>query len=1083
MSENFKFSEHQRINQYLRIRTMKAKSKIVTRNSNELSNFPIGLIIITNDGLQFDYKLEFINVYACRLFKVKENIDISVLKQKFSEYIKLKNNYATKSCQSLNDIIFNTTSYNLEMDNFIPFENSHSKTSILYIKINDFNNDKYIVIDKYDRYIDEKRYIEFNLIKTINYQYLHTLYHELNNPLNALLALSGETNKLDQTEINGSKIYDKLSILQKNSLKKRRKKNRKAETYLSLNNTKNKMGFKDLADDYKSRRRSIDDLNFGLNNKIPLLVNIIKVFIKNFILYLKIRADSLLQLKNEFDLQNEVSDLMNAVEVSEYEKELTKNKCVKINLEYVLELYLQKYQCLFQYKEIEYDTFFEKLSDMYVVTDEFNFSYYIRQIYTYLYYVVPKKEGFYFEYSEEDNNLTMMIKKKSGDNLSKTTENYKTTKEEGNIFKMEQAIQTKEMTKEVLYAMSKKLKFEIEIFDCEDLEQNNYLYITIPIEKNERSEFEDFKDEEINEMIDKDAIILEEKLRRQLPNNNISNDSFLDKKVSNISSQFMDILSKSGEELRWSNDSFSSINKIHMQNNNLKNVCVNLPNNSENNIIFIESQNKISSIKKNNSSNSLLSKCLKFSEPRKIERSKFKNNPILEKDKISLKNKDINNNNQNLRSKSSLKSLNISVKGKNDKSQNCEKKSKNSQKSNGIFTLINKNGKAKKIDMIDNNLSEMPDLAKNKKDENTVTFKEQSGFYSGYASSIKAKIINDNKSLQNKLNNENIFSGTQNSTSLVSGLVGKKYPSKVRSSLFVSEINGGDKDDKGKSLEKNEYILIELEKEKNNLAYKKMNKNITNKLFLHPIEEENEKKIQLSQKTLVSNNNNKYNVSENTQNEKNNKTLIDNNINENESLFFKAIKESKVHLEKTNKNSKKLLNFSQSSGQKSPPKNHNSAEDNIDDSDYFFHSEEEEECNCADLLVVDDEEFNVIASQRILHNLGFESDAAYNGEECMNLINKKLKSKCKCKCNQLYYKLIFLDIVMPIMDGIKTAKEIQNMIDKKILSDETKIIFISGNINDSKLKNSLLEIGCVKECLQKPVQISKYKMIIEKYYN
>jgi len=316
MSENFRYSEHQRINKYLRIRTMKAKSKAAIKHSNQLNNFPIGLIIITNDGLPLSYKIDFINIYACRLFKVKEDTDINVLKQRFSEYIKLKNNYTTKSCQSLNDIIFNTTSYNLEMDNFIPFENSHSKTSILYIKINDINNDKYIVIDKYDRYIDEKRYIEFNLIKTINYQYLHTLYHELNNPLNALLALSGDSKKFEQTEINGSKIYDKLSILQKASLKKRLKKDKKSGMHLSLSTVKNK-----LVDDAKSRKKSIDELNFGLNNKIPLLVNIIKVFIKNFILYLKTRADSLLQLKNEFDYQNDTSDLMNAVELSEYEKE------------------------------------------------------------------------------------------------------------------------------------------------------------------------------------------------------------------------------------------------------------------------------------------------------------------------------------------------------------------------------------------------------------------------------------------------------------------------------------------------------------------------------------------------------------------------------------------------------------------------------------------------------------------------------------------------------------------------------------------------------------------------------------------
>ena len=72
---------------------------------------------------------------------------------------------------------------------------------------------------------------------------------------------------------------------------------------------------------------------------------------------------------------------------------------------------------------------------------------------------------------------------------------------------------------------------------------------------------------------------------------------------------------------------------------------------------------------------------------------------------------------------------------------------------------------------------------------------------------------------------------------------------------------------------------------------------------------------------------------------------------------------------------------------------------------------------------------------------------------------------------------------MPVMDGIETAKNIQEMIDKKVLNDDTKIIFISGNIDSSNSQKLLLEINCVKECLQKPVQISKYQKIIEKYYN
>ena len=70
-----------------------------------------------------------------------------------------------------------------------------------------------------------------------------------------------------------------------------------------------------------------------------------------------------------------------------------------------------------------------------------------------------------------------------------------------------------------------------------------------------------------------------------------------------------------------------------------------------------------------------------------------------------------------------------------------------------------------------------------------------------------------------------------------------------------------------------------------------------------------------------------------------------------------------------------------------------------------------------------------MASQKMVQKLGFQSDIAFNGEECINLI--KNKKKLNCLCNKSYYKLIFLDIVMPILDGIKTAKKIQEMIDKK----------------------------------------------------
>ena len=1053
-----RFSEHYRIDQYLRNKSMKIlKANTMKRHSNQLSNFPIGLIIMIKEDLKVDYKIDFINQYACRLFKLPEDADLNELKKKFGEFVKLKNNYTTKTSQTLNDIIFNSTSFNLEMDNFVPFECTHSKTSILYIKINDIDGYKYIAIDKYDKYIEEKRFIEFNLIKAINYQYLHTLYHELNNPLNALLALSGESDNFEKSELGDSRIYDNISNFHKKNYQKFKKDKKKG--LLSLNLSRKKINV--YKGDYSPKKRSIGgDFSFGLNNQIPLLVKIIKVFIKNFILYLKTRADNLLSLKNEYELQNDTSDIMNAVEVSDYEKELTRHKNVKLNLEYILELYLQKYLCLFQYKEIDYETNFEKLKNMYVETDEFNFSYYIRQIYTYLYYVVPKREGFTFEYKEEDHDLKIMIKKKIDENLSRTTDNRHRTsiKDDKNVFRMDQAIQTKEMTKEVLYSMSKKLKFNIEIFDDDKVEQNNYLLITIPIERNEESDINDFKDEDINEMISKESVVLEEKLKRQLPSSN----SFLEaRNVSNISGiQIVDFLDRSGEEIK-SFDFFSSANKSNIQSHNLKF--------SGKNINLNDSTNELSSIRDNNNVNgSFLSKCIKAST------NKTKFNITESEAKVNKeKDKDKERNKLKLRSCFSLKTIKNTQ--KNDKSQMSDLKSNNSShKSNGIFTLVDKRDKNSiKFHNIEKQINEMKiDMNKNKNDE--MTFKEQSGVISGFGSSIK---INENKSINNVINKENISSGKPITSILRNNYFGANN-TKMKHSCFASEENGADKNNKNNEIKKNEFILIEIENERKNLnLQKKMNQNISNKLCLNTIKEENDTKIQ-SSVNMVSEVSNKNGMSVSEPDKKDiplkvkyTKTVIDSDIQYNRTLFLEAINESKSHIEKRKK---KIDNILIGNSQ-----NVESQEESEEDSNYLMHSEAQ--CNCADLLVVDDEEFNVMASQRMLHKLGFESDAAYDGKECLNLINNKLKLNCKCEHS--FYKIIFLDIVMPVMDGIKTAKKIQDMIDKNLLNNKTVIIFISGNINDKKLKNSLLEIKCVKECFEKPVRIEKYQKILEKYYN
>jgi CheY-like chemotaxis protein len=64
-------------------------------------------------------------------------------------------------------------------------------------------------------------------------------------------------------------------------------------------------------------------------------------------------------------------------------------------------------------------------------------------------------------------------------------------------------------------------------------------------------------------------------------------------------------------------------------------------------------------------------------------------------------------------------------------------------------------------------------------------------------------------------------------------------------------------------------------------------------------------------------------------------------------------------------------------------------------------------------LVVDDIEINVIISAAMLESYGIASDAAYNGRQAIE------------KAKSLDYDIIFMDHMMPEMDGVEATKELR----------------------------------------------------------
>eukprot|EP00831_Metopus_contortus_P012721 TRINITY_DN15117_c0_g1_i1.p1 TRINITY_DN15117_c0_g1~~TRINITY_DN15117_c0_g1_i1.p1 ORF type:complete len:188 (+),score=25.47 TRINITY_DN15117_c0_g1_i1:136-699(+) len=84
-------------------------------------------------------------------------------------------------------------------------------------------------------------------------------------------------------------------------------------------------------------------------------------------------------------------------------------------------------------------------------------------------------------------------------------------------------------------------------------------------------------------------------------------------------------------------------------------------------------------------------------------------------------------------------------------------------------------------------------------------------------------------------------------------------------------------------------------------------------------------------------------------------------------------------------------------------------------------------CECRQVLLVDDEPLNSRVLEHYLHSINVQCDKAENGMIALTKIRQKMDTSKCCRG----YNLIFMDINMPLMDGVETTREIQKMIQKK----------------------------------------------------
>eukprot|EP00347_Sterkiella_histriomuscorum_P003626 403363564 len=141
-------------------------------------------------------------------------------------------------------------------------------------------------------------------------------------------------------------------------------------------------------------------------------------------------------------------------------------------------------------------------------------------------------------------------------------------------------------------------------------------------------------------------------------------------------------------------------------------------------------------------------------------------------------------------------------------------------------------------------------------------------------------------------------------------------------------------------------------------------------------------------------------------------------------------------------------------------------------------------CSCeTQILIVDDNMFNLLPLELILKQFfQVTVDRALNGQEAVNMFQKNLLKKC---CN-LKYKLVLMDLNMPVMDGYDATaiilQKFWNVFPEGHYpnGDQLFIVAITAFVNDTNIKKCY-KVG-MKEVLHKPINFEALGKVIDQYF-
>ena len=117
------------------------------------------------------------------------------------------------------------------------------------------------------------------------------------------------------------------------------------------------------------------------------------------------------------------------------------------------------------------------------------------------------------------------------------------------------------------------------------------------------------------------------------------------------------------------------------------------------------------------------------------------------------------------------------------------------------------------------------------------------------------------------------------------------------------------------------------------------------------------------------------------------------------------------------------------------------------------------------ILVVDDVEMNLMVIRNLLKKTQLQIDTAMSGQQCLNMVRQKS------------YDVIFMDHMMPGMDGVQTLEQMKAMPDS--LNKDTPVIMLTANALTG-MREEYLKLG-FRDYLAKPIQGNRLEKLLIKY--